>query len=472
MTVYLALCLTLIVSIYLVMIEGARRNGGKLEAACAAEIGMQSILAEYHRELFRQYNLFAIDSSYGTEISGRRNTEAHLLRYINNNLHIEDTGFAGIFTRDLFGLSADDAALTRVSVLTDYNGAVFRGCAIDAIRDDVGLGFLESVREWTRVMEINGLERTDVESQKEQLADSLEAYNGMEVQISEEESVQINVENPAGNLDSKINKGILPLVIEDTGTLSGRRLNSNFLFTDRIAAGLVSTGNIGSDRADSFTDRFLFQEYLLRYMSHYGDSEKEGALEYQIEYLLAGKDSDVENLKCVVNRLYAIREAANVIYLLSDREKSTEIRTLAVMLCGIFPVPGLVQLMEGIILLGWASAESLYDIKTLLAGGKIPLIKNAASWHYSLENALYGETADWQADGQGLSYEDYLRILLMLTDLDTLTARAMNTVEADIRRTPGNSAFRLDACYDRLEAEIRISSSYVYEYRILRTGIY
>ena len=67
LTVYLALCLTVILSLYLALIDSARRNGAGLEALCAAEAGMQSVMAEYHRELSRQYNLFAVDSSYGTK---------------------------------------------------------------------------------------------------------------------------------------------------------------------------------------------------------------------------------------------------------------------------------------------------------------------------------------------------------------------------------------------------------------------
>ena len=472
LTVYLTLCLTLILSIYLGMIEAARRNGGKLEAACASEIGLQSILAEYHRELFHRYNMFAIDSSYGSEISGRRNTEAHLLYYINNNLHVDNSAFTGGLVKDFFELSAEDAALSGVSVLTDWNGAVFRECAIETVKEDYGLGFLESIKDWMRVIEINGLEGMDVESQKRQMVSNLESYNGMEMQISEEESVKVEVENPSGYLDSKINKGILPMVIKDTDTISGKRVGVENLYTGRYASGCISSGNMTANSADDFVNRFLFQEYLLKYMSHYGENNKEGALEYQIEYLLAGKDSDVENLKSVVNRLLAIREAANVLYLYSDREKRAEITIMAAAICGIFSIPGLLQVVEGIILLSWASAESLYDIKTLLAGGRIPLIKNAASWHYSLENAIYGETTDWGAEGQGLSYEDYLRVLMMLTNLDTLTGRAMNMIEADIRRTPGNNFFRLDACYVKVEAEIRIKSSYGYEYKILRSGAY
>ena len=75
LTVYLALCITLILSLCLTLIEGARRNGARLETEIAAEIGLQSVLAEYHRELFNQYNLFAVDSSYGTNLPGKINTE-------------------------------------------------------------------------------------------------------------------------------------------------------------------------------------------------------------------------------------------------------------------------------------------------------------------------------------------------------------------------------------------------------------
>ena len=113
LTVYLTLCLTLILSLYLVLIDGARRNGAGLEAVCAAEAGLQSIMAEYHRELFEQYNLFAIDSSYGTSVCGRKNTEAHLMEYIKTNLCVEDVFLADFLYRDFFGLHADDAGLRQ-----------------------------------------------------------------------------------------------------------------------------------------------------------------------------------------------------------------------------------------------------------------------------------------------------------------------------------------------------------------------
>ena len=48
----------------------------------------------------------------------------------------------------------------------------------------------------------------------------------------------------------------------------------------------------------------------------------------------------------------------------------------------------------------------------------------------------------------------------------------MNMVEADIRKTPGNAAFRLDGCYGAVEAYIRIGSAYGFQYEITRQKSY
>ena len=61
---------------------------------------------------------------------------------------------------------------------------------------------------------------------------------------------------------------------------------------------------------------------------------------------------------------------------------------------------------------------------------------------------------------------------MMMTDVDTITARAMNMVEADIRMTPGNAQFRLDGCYETVEACIRIGSPHGYHYEITRKVSY
>ena len=129
LTVYLTLFLTVLLTLFLVLLKGARGSGAALEAACATDIGVQNILAEYHQELLHQYNLFAIDSSYGTSECTKKNVEVRLRQYIEGNLELSG--------RDFLALRVSGAEVTGVSVLTDETGAVFRRRAIEAVQDDV-----------------------------------------------------------------------------------------------------------------------------------------------------------------------------------------------------------------------------------------------------------------------------------------------------------------------------------------------
>lgn len=457
LTVYLTLSLTVVLSLCLLLIEGVRKNGAALEAACAADVGMQSIMAEYHRELLEQYNIFAIDSSYGTGVCGKGNTEAHLYRYLEKNLQ------AG--RRDFFSLHADGAELTGVSVLTDGKGAVFRSCAVEAIRDDVGLELLEQLQEWVKTVQINGLEESDAEQEKAYLDKEIEEYNW------EEETEGLT--NPTERLNGLRRMGILKLVVEDEQTLSEKAVDTTGLIGNRMAQGRVNSGNLSdSEEKETLLERFLFQEYLLRYFGRYGSEKEDGALAYQMEYLIAGRDNDTDNLRALAGRLCLLREAANALYLFSDAEKSGEAELLAATVCTLCLVPELTPVVHASILLGWAYAESLHDVKLLLAGKRVPLLKDDSSWYLGLSAALAGEIAGEEEEGEGLSYQDYLRVFMMLTDLDELTGRAMDMAEADIRRTDGNAAFRLDGCYTKVQAGIHISGKNGYAFELVRTKSY
>lgn len=477
LTVYLALCITLILSLCLTLIEGVRRNGARLEAEIAGETSLQSIMAEYHRELFYQYNLFAVDSSYGTELPGRANTEKHLEYYLEKNMNFRDVFLGNLFYRDFFALSPKKVSLTKVSALTDGGGAVFRRCAVDAIRDDTGLKLLEELRDWLQVIEVNGLEERDMETEKDRLDGEILEFDGMEFDMGEEEPYILRVINPTEHLEEQRRKGILKLVLEEDSELSPNTIQTEGLILDRMSQGCINQGNMEVKqltKEEQLLERFFFQEYLLKYMGHYGRESEEDALHYQIEYLAAAGDSDVENLRLILKRICAVREAANTMYLYSDSGKRGAAELLAALVCDLALVPELAPILEAAILLGWAYAESIYDIKTLLAGGRVPLLKDADTWHYGLESALTGSLDDrGETDtGTGLSYEDYLRIFLMCTDIDTLTARAMNMVEADMRLTPGNGAFRLDGCYAGLEAHMEIESGYGFGFEMTRRKFY
>ncbi len=470
LTVCLALSLTVILSLCLTLIEGARKNGAAMEAACVADIGMQSVMAEYHRQLLEQYNLFAVDSSYGTANSGSGSTEAHLLRYLEKNLSTEDVFLSSVLYRDFLDLHVDGVKMTGASILTDDGGEVFRRCAVEAIRDDAGLSALEELQEWLEVVRVNGLDDTDTEGRKNTADRQLRELEG----IREQETSGITV-NPTTVLEEKRRLGILRLAVEEEELLSQNTLDFSGLVYSRMQRQEVSVGNLPllqTRQPGELADRFLFQEYLLKYMGRYGQVSEEDALQYQVEYLIAGRNNDTENLRSVADRICALREAANAMYLWSDPNKRSEAEMLADLIGTALTVPEIGPVLEVVIILGWAYAESVYDVRTLFSGGRVPLMKDEKSWHYGLQGALSGDLEDCTSGGQGLSYADYLRIFLSLTGLEQLTGRAMNMVEADMRMTAGNRTFCLDGCYDRVEFDIRMSSGFGYRYQLIRQGNY
>ncbi len=138
----------------------------------------------------------------------------------------------------------------------------------------------------------------------------------------------------------------------------------------------------------------------------------------------------------MVNRLFAVREAANAVYLFGSEENYAIAKALGEAIAAALMVPEIGELFTVSLVLGWAFAESVYDVKTLLSGGRIPLLKNDDSWHYGLQGILQGDLAEASdseeaSKTEGMSYEDYLRVFLFLTDSREVTFRAMNVVEAE-----------------------------------------
>lgn len=476
LTVYLSLTMTVLLSLFLALFEGVRSNAIRLEAECIMDIGMDSILAEYHRELFEQYNLFAIDSSYGGDTTGKENVSAHLRHYVERNMSLEDIFLESLLYRDFLTMKPEGADVTRVSVITDEKGAVFRRKVVEAIEHDTGLTLFTELLNWLEVVETNQLTETDVAQRKKQVDEAIEAYNGMEVEVAENRFVTIQIDNPTAELEKDRRRGALSCVVKDMESVSEKSIFQESLIGSRMAFGEVNQGSLPvgeSTGGEKLWERFLFQEYLMNYMGHYGSEKEDKALDYEIEYLLSGMDNDISNLSGVVDVLTGIREAANALYIFRDKEKCAEAEIVAWVICGILEIPELADLLKASLLLAWSFAESLHDVEVLLEGGKVPLMKTADTWYYSLANALTG--FQFVADAkntEGLSYEDYLRILLMLEKEDVLTARAMNLVEANIRLTPGNQDFRLDGCYVKVEASMQVSSQYGYHYELTRQKEY
>lgn len=468
MTVYLALTLTVLIALCLALIEGCRYHGIRLETECVMDIGMDSILAEYHRELLTQYHLFAIDSSYGSEYASTVMTEKHLLEYMNRNFSLDDIFLGSILYRDFFAIRAEQADTTKVAFLTDGDGEVFRRLAIDVVEEDIGIGLLQQLIDWLQTIESRGLEEQDVAGEKQRVDMQIREYDGSKTG----DGKVIHIENPTEGLEEQRKRGILKLVLGEED-ISARTIDPDALIEARVERGEVSQGNLWVERQNDIAEQVLFHEYLLRYLGCYGAEKEESPLWYQTEYVIAGKNNDTENLRAIVERIFLIREAANTMYLTGSEEKTAAAEALGTVLAAAMMIPEAAKLFTATLILGWGFAESVYDVKTILAGGKIPLLKDDTTWHYGLSSALQGDFTEENSEKmQGMGYEDYLRVFLLLCDEGKTTYRTMNIVEQDIRNTPGNSAFRLDACIAEIGINVKVKSRYGYSFEIERQKSY
>lgn len=472
-TVFLTLTLTLILSLVFTVIEGARISAIRMKFECVADIGMNSVLAEYHRELLEQYDLLFVDTSYGGRRANIGNTEAHLKQYLQKNLQTEGSIGSSIGVRDFLAMSADEVNILQYSIASDEKGAVLKRQVTDYMSDYPLGAILEKINMGISQLEQYGLDKRDVGAERARYEAKIDEIGLPEEEVEEGVFEEVPLNNPADVANATRSSGVLNLVMENPSQVSAAKVDLNDYISHRTC--MQGTGICKEAAAISGqTNELVFQVYLFEKCGYYGQEMDKSLLKYQIEYLLAGKDLDWENLESVAKKLLVWREVANVIYILSDSAKIAEAKAMAGALAAVLMCPALLEPVAYTILFAWAYVESLQDVKTLLSGGRVPIIKTAADWKTGI-NSLTNVRGSLEADsgGRGLDYKEYLQIMLFLQNRDQRTFRAMDLMEMDIRRTPGNAQFRLDVCFDTYQARLSVASQFGYAYEMTRTyGFY
>ena len=112
----------------------------------------------------------------------------------------------------------------------------------------------------------------------------------------------------------------------------------------------------------------------------------------------------------------------------------------------------MIEAFKHAVLLAWAYGESLFDVRILFHGGRVPLKKDANSWNVPLDRLIDLESdlqrADRAAAGgtTGLNYKDFLRLLINMTSMLKLRTRSLDLIEQDLRTQEGKAAFKADNC--------------------------
>lgn len=476
-TVFLALTLSLILSLVCAGLQSVRTASARTQILSSMDIGLYSLFGQYDRTLLEDYDLFFLNAS--------GNGESPDLASVYDNL---ESYMKPVLRQNGQKLSLAQGGFTGYRLATDEGGEVFFRQAVKYMKDTLGargvqmlIDRFQKKQEQVRQAEEAGKKAEEKKTLENYDAEMNEASRNSEEAAKQAAQEQQNaaeggqgfgdgvadsgaqnppaaqVTNPIPVLKRIRRMGLLDLVVPADKGISENRVDKKTLVSGRtLARGLAMPGRVAKDTSAS--SGLLFQQYLADKLGSYMKPAS-GALKYQMEYLLCGKDSDRENLKATAARLLLVREGVNAACLMADQGKRAQIQALALAIASGFLIPPAAVIIEAALVLCWSFAESILDLRELLHGGKVPLIKNSGDWQLSLENLpdlLEGLDTRRRSSEDGISYEDYLQILLLSQSREEKLTRGMDMIELSVRSSTGQDSFRLDSCIEAIEASVDV----------------
>ena len=393
-TAFLALIFILMLSVVGALIESASIQITRNRKRADTLLALESVFAEYDRKMLDEYDLFVHRGSEVYEISRR-------LSY--------------------YGADNMTHSLEQVEILTDHLGEPFFRQAVQYMKDWVGMegqGQLDS-----------GLDFATDGSIEQEEADVTRQLQGL---LEQEEATLPEENNPLSEVQRLKDTDLITLVAPESESLSEKSVDVSTLPSRRG----LQQGNFGEEPEKSLADKAFFHAYLAEHFGSMTDSKEGRVLLYEKEYLLGGYASDKENLEAVCEKILNIRMVANYGYLLTDSTRQAEAEAVATALSSLLTVPEISQLVKHLLLFGWAYGEGIVDLRSLLKGERVPLMKNSDTWQLQLANLGKLGTSE-EISGEkdftsGLSYEDYLKTLLLTEKIEVLCMRSLDLIESHL----------------------------------------
>lgn len=295
-----------------------------------------------------------------------------------------------------------------------------------------------------------------VEKNLKQAVDVLNECKTVDIPVGEsavENKYSISARSLIDTVKKLITEGVFSIIVDNQQDLSKRTIDMADMPSQSQRKERTDSGkNLFETAVDNTRDTLALNIYLAEYMDCYIDSKY-----YDLEYVLGGERSDVENLKSTVNQLLLLRQAMNLMYLLTDSAKRNQAQTAAAAMLAVTGNGVLIQGMSMIILTAWAYAEAVGDVKALVNQKKVAFIKTSDSWKLSLEQAA--DYRNWEAAGKtegraGLNYQEYLRILLFFHSRVNNMFRGLDMIQWDICQDDPD--FRIDQCVYAMDADFSL----------------
>ena len=475
-TVFLSLLFLVMMMCFLFVVEGVISYSANSLGEDAVKGAGESIMANYDRELFKNYHLFFLDPRQKDYIAA--DGRELINQYFSGNL--------------FFKLYCDSLEVTGEKTTVDEDGVYLKheirewmkyheeekiaGLLDDIVksarRDDrerkqcqkeVDDAEMDVKKEQNEGTNSRTNEETDKKNTKEDLkeevnniekADSTGASEnvrpGKTTETENEEVVSEEVLKERSNwkeiketLQLLMKTGVLFYAVEHPDGISKQSIPGTNLPSERVKGISDSSDNEKklSDKMDSLSFSGLKgiktllsvdismdkssalwtkDSYIIPYIedcfSFYGsEDKKERVLLYEMEYLINGKNSDVENLKRTANYILLLRFINNYIFTGKNSRMKEQVDMMASAITGVMGMPQTTKAVQVFIRMALSYGESLLELHTLFSGGEVPMVKDESTWNLTLKT-MVTQLKNKQIVKKGkknLAYKDYLKLLLL-----------------------------------------------------------
>lgn len=285
------------------------------------------------------------------------------------------------------------------------------------------------------------------------------------------------------DIDTFIEGDHMPSEVLGSGTLYDMALPDSMSFASAYSvfekAESMASGFVEAVSAP--ISHIYLNEYIYGMFSGYSDglaSSKDNVtltgipfkhhcFESEIEYILFGHEMAYKNVAVAMAMIYVFRVLFNCIHILTSPDKLRSVTETAEMMAGWWSLELAVPPLVAVMVFFWSAMESVADLKDLMLGDQVALLKNETQWQVEFDTLLTGDSLESEnlSDKSSLmwGYKDYLRLMLYLplTDKDTKIARFMDLIQFNMTNQRQGDLYLKDYVYS-LEAQSKVKVPFMF----------
>ncbi len=458
-SIYLALSLTLILSLLLSITESCRINVIKTTAVGTSYVALESTFGHFANQLFDKYGIF-----------GTFKTEDDFIKLLNNYINQSNKS-------NKLSFSLENTNIKHLYRITDNDGLIFASQVVAYQKYNASKELLRDLLgDNIDIFQSNNITSYDFKNSNEcidndqlsKISDANTSSNEDQphISISSSDAKAIK-ESLSDKISFMMRESLIKTCLDNPEKVSNAVISEDIInvFPSNLCSLSENAKNAIKDGSTSlltsFIDFSLYASYLKDYFSTFmTDYNNTLPIKYQLEYILFGGDTDEQILCNAIVSIISMRTSMNLVHILGDSSKRSLAHDIASAAVGSIPVPFIIEFTQLIIMSSWANAEAIIDMRDLFKGKKVPLLKDNSTWTLDLENVLTlsKSTSSCNPGDTGLTYNEYLYTYLLTTNDFYLYFRTMDLIQLDLCHNV-NKDFLMTSCFVAADVEFEFNIS-------------